>query len=428
MNVLLILYLSVSNISNVYCSKMNLESCAVVVEREYNWESCSVHWNCTVTKLLDTWLTENLVISRDDLSRMNIRNFLHTPLLLRVLKGKLYCVLHPKMREVKKNLTIKAYRALHYINRLNRILKNNPNAIPEATEWWTHQADLVKLPLESDPLPIFGYGGAKGYVDIAGIPYASFSDKLSKREQLAFEQLPRIPWKKRANTAFFRGALSDCWVAKEKFNGNFNFCARAKIIFEANRSKLPILADIATTSSFRKSGLNVDCSSCEKGSLSSSNFVENLLSHKYLLNMPGVGQSRRIKQLMQSGGVVFQSENDGFQFYDVNLKPGLHYITFDPQLGKSGSGNLLSRLYWATENDDIVQNIASRSKSFANTCLTEASIDFFVSTLLQRYSSLLVGNSSKFPLVDLSECLTENYNQSIARLCKGVIQKCWFYS
>lgn len=405
--------------------KMNSRSCAAA-ETSYNRESCEFHWNCTVTKLLSPWLSKNKFIDRAELSNMNVSKFAHTPLLLRVLKGKLYCVQHPGVREIKSKLRLKAYRALHYIHRLNRILKNNPNAIPDATEWWTQQGDLNKIPLENDSLPIFSFGGSEGYADIAGIPAAALSDKMGKREELVFHSMQNVPWGERSNVAFFRGSLSDCSMSREKFGGDINFCVRAKIIVGADQSRLDVLKDIGASSSFSKAGLNVNCLSCEKGTMSSYEFVKNIRSHKYLLNLPGVGQSRRMAQLLRSGGAIFQSENKGYQFYDYALKPGFHYIPFEPQPGVPGLGNLVSRLTWAMKNDDVIKGIASRSKSYADNCLTEQSMDYFATSVLEGYAGLLIGNSPKFPLIDLSECFAERESQSISRLCKGVIQKCWF--
>ncbi|CAL6334257.1 unnamed protein product [Bathycoccus prasinos] len=230
---------------------------------------------------------------------------------------------------------------------------------------------------------------------------------MGMREEEAFRKMEKIPWEKRADTAFFLGTLSDCSVAKEKHSGDMNFCARAKIVYEAAHSNLSVLQDIGTVSSFRDNGLNVDCPRCQKDRLTSQEFVKKLYSHKYLLNMPGVGQSRRMSQLLRSGGVIFQAENKGYQFYDFDLKPGSHYITFDPQLGVPGAGNLVSRINFAKDNNFALQNIAARAKSYSKYCLTESSIDVFVTSILESYSRLLVGNPLNFPIVDLSSCISK---------------------
>lgn len=419
------LILLVQNVNEVYSSLTDYLPCSHI-ESSYNVEKCNFHWNCTIKKLLKTY-TDIGFINRNDLTGegVQVSNFMNTPLLLRVVKGKLHCVQHPRVREVKDKLTIKAYRALHYINRVNRILRKNSTAIPAGTEWWTHQGDAVKFPLTRNPFPLFGYSGANGYADIAGIPFMSFSDKMGMREEEAFRKMEKIPWEKRADTAFFLGSLSDCSEAKEKHSGDLNFCTRAKIVYEAAHSNLSVLQDIGTISSFKDYGF-VDCPRCQKDRLTSQEFVKKLYSHKYLLNMPGVGQSRRMSQLLRSGGVIFQAENKGYQFYDFDLKPGSHYITFDPQFGVPGAGNLVSRINFAKDNNFALQNIAARAKSYSENCLTESSIDVFVTSVLESYSRLLVGKPLNFPIVDLSSCISKSKKISISRLCPKVIRKCWF--
>ena len=134
--------------------------------------------------------------------------------------------------------------------------------------------------------------------------------------------------------------------------------------------------------------------------------------------------------LLRSGGLVLQAETSGYQFYELQLRPGFHYIPFNPELGRFGAGNLVSRLQWAKDNDHISKEIAMRSESLAVNCLSEKNIDYFVVILLSKYSQLLKGRVLNFPLVDLSQCIQKSHQKEyskIARLCKGVIEKCWLY-
>ena len=162
--------------------------------------------------------------------------------------------------------------------------------------------------------------------------------------------------------------------------------------------------------------------------LNETSFIGNLLNYKYLLNFPGAGNwSRRMSLLLRSGGAIFQSENQGYQFYDFNLKPGLHYIPFDSEIGKIGAQNLISRLNWAEQNDEIVQIIGSRSSSFGINCLSEQSVDYFVAKILSKYSNMFVGDAINLTSIDLSACRAKSHQESekIGKLCKGVIEKCW---
>ena len=130
--------------------------------------------------------------------------------------------------------------------------------------------------------------------------------------------------------------------------------------------------------------------------------------------------------LLRSGGLIFQSERRGYQFYEFALQPGVHFIPFDPEIGKSRSGTLLLRLKWAQNNDKIAQRIARRSQSFGRVCLTESSIDYFVSKLLTEYSKILSGDSILYPLVDLS-CCSSNGNSrfKVMKHCSRAIERCW---
>jgi len=92
--------------------------------------------------------------------------------------------------------------------------------------------------------------------------------------------------------------------------------------------------------------------------------------------------------LLRTAGLIFQAQSSGYQLYDFQLKPGIHYIPFDHDVGSPGFGNLLSRIHWAEENPNIARKIAARTESFGSSCLMEESIDYFLSILLQKYSTL----------------------------------------
>ena len=194
---------------------------------------------------------------------------------------------------------------------------------------------------------MFSVSGAPGFEDIAGIPFMSFSDKVSKRENIAFERIEMHTKSSGTNrtreaTAFFRGALSDCGFAVNKYGGSVRFCARAKIVHYAVKSQNELLSGIRSISDFNKVGLNVKCEECRAAKLTEHDFVDELIRHKYVLDFPGAGNwSRRMSLLLRSGGLIFQSERPGYQFYEYLLKPGVHYVPFDAQLGKSGAGDLL---------------------------------------------------------------------------------------
>jgi len=268
----------------------------------------------------------------------------------------------------------------------------------------------------------------------------SFSDKISKSEEMLLQKRYKIVepftkrWSQRKEIAYFKGALSDCANAVQNHHGNVNYCARAKVVLEASQTKNILLAGIKTTSNFTSDGdLNLTnftaCLGCTSKRSVGSDFASDLLKHKYLIDFPGAGNwSRRTAVLLRAGGLIFKAESSGHQFYDLGLKPGIHYIPFDPGLGEYGSGNLLSRLEWARDNDQIARSMAQRAENFGKFCLKESSIDRFVELLLKLYESRLQGLMSPKRLIDLSTCICGSNACKFTKLCKEAIQKCWLIS
>jgi hypothetical protein len=260
----------------------------------------------------------------------------------------------------------------------------------------------------------------------------SFSDKTSALENIAFRQLEanhkvHSNWSQKKLAAFFRGSLSDCTTSVKEYAGDINFCARAKVIYHSRNSKEPLLAGISTTSDFKKVGLRATCKNCSTPGSRGESFIRDLLTHKYVLDFAGAGNwSRRMSLLLRSGGLIMKSESPGYQFYELYLKPGVHYIPFDPQIGEIGSGTLLPRLVWAQNNDKIAEKIARRSQSFGRACLSESSIDYFVTNLLAKYAARLTGNPLNYPLVDLSSCISGRKTHFVlSKQCEETIKKCW---
>lgn len=390
----------------------------------YDLSSCRIYWDCTIRELLSDW---KFGINRTLIYKMDVRALGHTPMWLRIVSGKLYCV--PIQN---KKFRFKIYRALHYINRLNRILREFPKTIPDATEWLSHHSDWVKVPRSKNCPPVFAVSGDENYNDIPGVPFMSFSDSISKRENIVFKRYHHSSitfhhqWRRRSSSAFFRGTLSDCATALSAHHGDLNYCARAKVVLEAARVQNNLLSGIQLVKGAYAFDELTKCSLCQGDKLNEEDFVGELHKHKYLINFAGAGSwSRRMSLLLRSGGMIVHAETPGYQFYDFRLKPGVHYIPFDPDIGRNGAGNLISRLEWARSNDVLAEEIAQRSETFGRVCLSERSIDYFVSKLLVAYGALLRGAFEKESMIDLSSCICKGERCKPSKLCQGVIDKCW---
>lgn len=400
----------------------------------YDSRSCNFFWNCSAEVLLNDWKAG---INRQNFDFQTLLKLGHTPMWLRIQNGRLHCVQGTDINFSK--LRKKEYRARHYLNRLNRILKTSQISIPEGTEWFTHHSDLVKIQRHTAVFPVFATSGALGYSDIPGIPFMSFSDQIFNAENEIFRTYHNNKigfdeqWKGKRKEAFFLGALSDCSNARNHHFGLIFYCARAKVVLEAAVGKKALLGGVHTTSKFFRNGdLGLygfhNCTDCNRRPLNGKDFARELSSYKYLLNFPGAGNwSRRMSTLLQAGSLIFQAESSGYQFYEFGMKPGIHYIPFDPELGRPGAGNLISRIEWAINNEVIAKKIARRASTFGKNCLSEKSIDYYIIILLRRYHSLLVGNVSEQKVIDLSSCYCRSSEKKckISRVCKGVLERCW---
>lgn len=393
----------------------------------YSKSNCRAFWDCTTNELLAPL---NQTVKRESLSHLKIEKIGHTPMWIRIRSNKLHCVIHPDFD--RKRYRIKIYRAAHYIARLNRILRQGKPKVLDDTEWWSHHSDFVKVPSGSNFPPVFSVSGAPGFEDIAGIPFMSFSDQISQKENIAFELISSRSksdgiGRMRESKAFFRGSLSDCSLAVQKYGGDIRFCARAKIVHYAAKSQNELLSGIRSISDFNKVGLSVKCKECNVGKLTEHDFVNELLRHKYVLDFPGAGNwSRRMSLLLRSGALIFQSERPGYQFYEYLLEPGIHYVPFDAHLGRSGAGNLVSRLEWAQMNKKLAGGISRRSQSFGRECLRDSSINYFLSSLITQYSKRLEGDPSLFRLVDLSSCNAYRGGRfKLTKSCEDSINRCW---
>ena len=102
----------------------------------------------------------------------------------------------------------------------------------------------------------------------------------------------------------------------------------------------------------------------------------------------------------------------------AGLEPGVHYVPFSTKTGSTEQGNLLPRLMWLKEFDEVAKDIARRSESFGEACLSEESIDDFVYELLQQYAALQTGQPIKYKTVDISKCFDR-------KSCRNVIETCF---
>jgi len=389
--------------------------------------TCWQHWRNTVQKLLHPWADG---VHRESMTKVPLETVSHTGMWLRVVRGKLHCVLDPRMANL--TLRLKPYRARHYIQRVNAILKSGKR-LPENLEWWTHHSDWSKVPkgiglVDGLPPPVMATSGGLDFWDIPGVPFMSFSDVASVNEKMGYKEVKSgmsfdERWKRKKAVAFFLGALSDCADAMKNHADDHKWCARAKVVKYG--------AELAQQGNDLLSGVRIyntdgsvqamlkGCDMCVTPKLKGQAFVRELMNHKFVLNFDGAGNwSRRMSLLLNSGSVVLKAESAGYQFYEYGLEPGVHYVPFDAMVGKEEQGNLLPRLEWLAEFDDVAKEVAQRAESFGEACLSEHSVNDFVYEMLAGYGRLQRGRPAKYDTVDISECFDR-------KSCRNKLEPCF---
>jgi hypothetical protein len=102
--------------------------------------------------------------------------------------------------------------------------------------------------------------------------------------------------------------------------------------------------------------------------------------YKYLIDVPGVGYSARVKLLLFSGRPLFyviRSENES---YFKDLKPFKHYIPVRADLS-----DLEEKYQWAEKNPDVARQIAQNALEYAKNNLTTRAAVFRYSDVILQY-------------------------------------------
>lgn len=136
--------------------------------------TCKQHWREMAKKMLEPWAEG---VQRESMGKMPKSVLGHTPMWLRVIRGKLHCVLDPRFKD--DQLRLKPYRARHYVQRVNAILQDG-KSLPENLEWWSHHSDLSKVPkgielVDGLPPPIMAVAGGPDFWDIPGEAQSHFT-------------------------------------------------------------------------------------------------------------------------------------------------------------------------------------------------------------------------------------------------------------
>ena len=230
---------------------------------------------------------------------------------------------------------------VYILNTLDAVLLPQYNKLP-----WTISAQENHE--QSDYLPILSASGARGYLDI---PIPNY-DIIVKSPSAGTTV---VPWEQKIEKALFRGVSSGCGTTAET----------------NPRIKLAMMMMEPDASQFLDTGLTVISKEIKFdpkvgfGStdlqLDTKSSVENPSAYKYIIHIDGNVADYSILDSMATGSVVLKVEGEYISWVDHLMEDGTHYVGV-----KGDLSNLMEKISWCMENDDVCKKIGNEARLFAN--------------------------------------------------------------
>jgi len=215
-------------------------------------------------------------------------------------------------------------------------------------------------PILTPVLPIFSTSGQNGYWDI---PIPTYDD--IKQGSIVWN----TDWNTKKEVAVFRGGPTGCGT-REDTNARL---AVAKL-------KSPLLDAGVVSGESRsirydpKHGLSM--LSMDGISTVGRLTMEQQSNYKYIVHIDGNVLAYRLLTTMLSGSVILRIKSPFVSWIDHYLLPNQHYIeVLEPK-------DLLTKIQWCKENDDICQRIAFRSRELAEKVLSRRFLRGYFTELL----------------------------------------------
>lgn len=299
------------------------------------------------------------------------------------------------LQKEKDSLNYKEIPKHTYHNLLERILKDKtlPNGMyiyslrdvllihKEKVYPWI---DVVggKVPMKNFPkkfLPVFNTTGGNDYWDI---PIPNFEDKdfiYGKKPELNYssdkpeDSQIQIKWNKKKPTAVFRGGSAGCGY-DEYTNPRIKISKMSQILQDKDNSlEYQTLLDAGLTSKslnekyrfHRDIGLGYfDFKNLGLKEVNRLNKIEQSY-YKYIVYIEGNVSAHRLATDMLMRSVILYVESEYSLWFEFLMKENVHFIKI-----KSDLSDLIDRILWCRENDDICKTIAENGRKLALELLT----------------------------------------------------------
>nr|XP_037277396.1 O-glucosyltransferase rumi homolog [Rhipicephalus microplus] len=285
-------------------------------------------------------------------------------------RGVLYQVVNHKLYRSKECMF--PFRCLGVEHFILKIVDELPDVeFVLNTRDWPQTHRLV------ESLPVFSFSKTREYSDImypawtfwAGGPAISLYPTGIGRWDLQRDIIAKASngawtWEKKKALGFFRGSRTS---------------AERDPLILLSRSK-PELVDAQYT---KNQAWKSDQDTLGRPAAKEVRF-EDHCKYKYLFNFRGVAASFRLKHLFLCKSLVLHVGDEWLEFFYPQLKPWVHYVPVSVDLNE-----VEKLLEFATENDEVVREIAERGYDFIWKHLRMEDVQCYWHKLLKKYASLL---------------------------------------
>lgn len=220
--------------------------------------------------------------------------------------------------------------------------------------------------------PVFCISKLKGNNKTVLFPHVEWMEKNDKLLDLVCKAALQFNWDKKIKKAFWRGTIT----GSEEPRKNVRF----KIVKFA--SQYPEYFDAALTNI----SLNEQNENLLKPYYADQSFhPRDQLKYRYLLAIDGNAFPGCFFWQLYSNSLILKNQSSFLEWYYKPLKDNEHFIEF------ANEDELLQKIVFLNQNDDLVKTVINNANSFANRYLSNESVLSYIYKVLDKYSFLRRG-------------------------------------
>lgn len=226
--------------------------------------------------------------------------------------------------------------------------------------------------------PVFSWCGSDDSFDIVLPTYDITEATLENMGRVSLDMLSvqrtKVPWKDKIQKAFWRGRDS----RRERLD-----------LIDIARQRSDLFNATITNFFFFRDEAN------RYGPTEKHISFHDFFDYRYQISIDGTVAAYRFPYLLAGDSVVLKQDSPYYEHFYKNLKPMIHFIPI-----KRNLSDLVEKLKWAIQNDDLVQKIARNGRQFAEENLMPLDIICYHLLLFEEYAKHIVSPIQVLPNMD----------------------------